>query len=421
METKIKPYDKNAKKHPDRQLKQIANSLRDFGWQQPIVVDKDGVIIVGHGRWLAYQKFPEGIAEPRIEVADLTEEQAKAYRLADNKLNESEWDMGLVIEELKGLSPEMFDLTGFDKDLLIEPDEKDDEVPENVPSKTKLGDLYELGQHRVLCGDSTQPEAVLRLMDGKKADMVFTDPPYNVNYSGSGKNTSEVILNDKMSTEEFSTFLVEAFKRLTEIVKGGGGCYVFHSHKTASDFEKALNIVGFHIDTQLIWNKPSAGMGMNDYRTKHEPFYYCYLSKDDKVFYGDRTGNTIWKIPQDDNKAFKWFKRQQESLEKGNSTVWSMSRANVNDYVHPTQKPVELASTAIIKSSKVGDIVLDTFLGSGTTMISAEKTNRICYGMELDPKYCDVIVQRYVDYTGNENIKLNGEDIIWKKTVIKPK
>jgi len=415
----ITPYSKNAKKHPKKQIEQVANSIREFGMNQPIVVDKQGVIIVGHGRFEALKHLGwsnDKILE-HVKVLDISEEKANAYRLADNKLNESEWDMNLVIEELKGLSSEMLDLTGFDKDLIIEADEKDDEVPETPEEpQSKLGDLYELGGHRVLCGDSTKIDDVERLMDGKKADMVFTDPPYNVDYKGSGKQTSEGILNDKMSDDAFNSFLVEAFKRIAEHTKRTAGWYIFHSHKTASDFEQALSQAGVEIDTQLIWNKPSAGMGMNDYRTKHEPFFYAYLSKEEKNFYGDRTGTTVWKIPQDEEKAFKWFRRQQESLEQGNTTVWTMSRANVSEYVHPTQKPAELPAVAMTKSSKPEDIVLDTFLGSGTTLIASEKTGRICYGMELDPKYVDVIVQRYVDYTGNNKIKKNGQEIIWKKS-----
>ncbi len=412
----ITPYEKNAKKHPKKQIEQVAASIKEFGMNQPIVVDKQGVIIVGHGRFEALKHLGWEVKDEYIKVVDLTEEQAKAYRLADNKLNESEWDMALVIEELKGLSDEMLELSGFDSDLIIEPDEKDDEVPE-VPEEpvSQLGDLYEFGGHRVLCGDSTKIEDVERLMDGKKADMVFTDPPYNVDYKGKGSETKNGIMNDKMSNEAFDGFLLEAFKRLSENIKRTAGCYVFHSHKTASDFEKALEATGFHIDTQLIWNKPSAGMGMNDYRTKHEPFFYTYLSKEQKNFYGDRTNTTVWKIPEDPKKAFEWFKREQSSLEAGKTTVWTMSRANVNEYVHPTQKPTELPATAITKSSKVDDIVIDTFLGSGTTVIASEKTGRICYGMELDPKYVDVIVQRYCEYTGNYNIRKNGEEIVWQK------
>lgn len=400
----IFPYPDNAKKHPAKQIRQIANSIKEFGFNQPIVIDSRGFIIVGHGRYEAAKLL--GLTEAPVLEVNLNEEQTSAYRLADNKLNESEWDMNLVIEELRGLSEPMLELTGFDKDLILEAEDKDDEIPENVPPKAKLGDLWLLGEHRVLCGDSTKTEDVERLMDGKKADMVFTDPPYNVDYSGQGKNTKDGILNDKMSNEDFNTFLVEAFKRIAENTKRTAGCYIFHSHKTASDFEKALAQTGFLIDTQLIWNKPSAGMGMNDYRTKHEPFFYAYLSKEEKNFYGDRTGTTVWKIPADDEKAFKWFKRQQESLEKGSTTVWTMSRANVTEYVHPTQKPAELPAVAITKSSKADDIVLDTFLGSGTTLIAAEKTGRICYGMELDPKYVDVIVKRWEEYTGKTATKL---------------
>ena len=412
----IRPYPQNAKKHPQKQIEQVANSIREFGMNQPIVVDADGVIIVGHGRYEALKSLGMEIKDEYIKVVNLTEEQAKAYRLADNKLNESDWDMNLVLDELKGLSEEMLDLTGFDKDLLIEPESKDDEVPD-VPTdaQSKEGDVYELGHHRLMCGDSTLKEHVDVLMNGHKADMIFTDPPYNVDYKGKGENTKNGIMNDKMSDEAFDIFLVEAFNRMAENTKRTAGCYIFHSHKTASDFEKALHQTGFTIDTQLIWNKPSAGMGMNDYRTKHEPFFYAYLSKEDKNFYGDRTGTTVWKIPQDDEKAFKWFMKEQEAMEKGGTTVWTMSRASTSEYVHPTQKPAELPVTAITKSSKPDDIVLDLFLGSGTTLIGAEKTGRVCYGMELDPKYVDVIVQRYVDYTGNEYITKNGIPTIWTK------
>lgn len=396
----LKPYEKNAKKHPQKQVEQVAASIREFGFNQPIVVDKDNVVIVGHGRLEAAKLL--NLEEVPVIVLDIDKEKADAYRLADNKLNESEWDMALVIEELKTLSEENLILTGFDKDLILEPDAKDDEVPE-LPEepKTKLGDLYKLGEHRLLCGDSTKVEDMERLMDGHKADMVFTDPPYNVDYKGKGENTTNGIMNDKMSDEQFDSFLLETFKRMASFIKRSAPCYVFHSHKTASDFEKALELSGFQIDTQLIWNKPSAGMGMNHYRTKHEPFFYCSLQKE-KEFYGDRTGTTVWKIPNDPEKAIKWYQKEQENLESGSSTIWSMKRSNVNEYVHPTQKPVELPVTAMTKSSKVDDIVLDQFLGSGTTLISAEKSGRKCYGMELDPRYCDVIVKRWEDYTGQK-------------------
>lgn len=161
--------------------------------------------------------------------------------------------------------------------------------------------------------------------------------------------------------------------------------------------------------------QPSAGLGANDYRTKHEPFFYCYLSKD-RAFYGDRTNTTVWKIPEDPTKALEWWKKQMEKSESGRGTIWTMSRANVNEYVHPTQKPVELPVTAMFNSSKEGDIILDQFLGSGSTLIAAEKTGRKCFGLELDPQYMDAIVERYVNYTGNKEIILNGKTIIWQST-----
>ena len=230
----IKPYDKNAKKHPKKQVEQVAASIKEFGFNQPIVLDKNNVIIVGHGRFEASKLL--GLKEVPTITVDLTEEQANAYRLADNKLNESEWDMNLVIDELKGLSETMLELTGFDKDLIIEPDESDDEVPD-VPEEpqSKLGDLYELGNHRVLCGDSTKLEDVERLMDGKKADMVFTDPPYNISFSGSMSNTTkngvmikheganqkhEEIKNDRMSAAEFYTFMSDILKEIKINCKG---------------------------------------------------------------------------------------------------------------------------------------------------------------------------------------------------------
>ena len=411
----IKPYPQNAKVHPKKQIEQIANSIKEFGMNQQIVVDKNGVIIVGHGRYEALKSLGMEIKPEFIKVVDFTEEQAKAYRLADNKLNESDWEMKLVIDELKTLSDEMITLTGFDRDLIIEPEEKDDDVPETPEEpKSKIGDFYELGRHRVLCGDSTSVEAVLRLMGDVKADMVFTDPPYNVNYSGRGENTSNTILNDKMSDSSFDTFLLEVFKRFAESSKAGAGWYVFHSSSTQHQFQKAIEEAGWNIKNQIIWNKPVASMGWGDYRWKHEPMFYC--GKENTQFYGDRTHTTTIDMPSDDEKALKWLKKQKELEKKGYSTVWSMKRDNVNNYLHPTQKPVELICYAITNSSKEGDIVLDLFGGSGATLIACEKMGRTAYLNELDPKYIDVIVQRYVDYTGLEEIKKNGEIITWEKT-----
>lgn len=348
----IKPYSKNAKKHPDKQLKQIANSLREFGWQQPIVVDKNGTIIVGHGRWFAYQKYPEGIKEPEIKVADLTEEQAKAYRLADNKLNESEWDVDLAIEDLKELSDEMFDLTGFDKDLLIEPDEQDDIIPENPPVIAKLGDIWQLGRHMVMCGDSTKKEEVERLMNGKKADMVFTDPPYGFNYQK--KSSGETIQNDGA---EFQEVLRMAIENMNDCPK-----YVCGDFRTCEKLKEACLALGEPTNC-IVWKKPV--------QQRLHQWEYCH--------------EFIW-----------FFGKNGSGFIDGN--VWECKREIAK--IHPTIKPVELITKAITAHN--GSIVQDLFLGSGSTLIACEKTNRICYGMELDPHYCDVIIKRWEDYTGQK-------------------
>lgn len=410
--TSIQPYGKNAKKHPSKQINQIADSIREFGFNQPIVVDKAGVIIVGHGRYAAAHLV--GMDEVPVLEIDIDEEKAKAYRLADNKLNESEWDMELVISELKTLSLPTVDLTGFERRLVLKTNINDDDVPK-LPEKprSREGDLYEIGRHRLLCGDSTDKGAFSRLMGGVQADMLFTDPPYNVNYKGSGENTSQGILNDKMDEAAFRHFLIAAFNNVKDSTKSGAGLYVFHAASTQKVFEEALNANGINVITQLIWNKPAAGLGMNAYRRKHEPFYYAGVEGVTPQFYGDRTHTSIVDFHRTDEQLLKWAKAEKMAEKEGRTTIWTMKRAPVQDYVHPTQKPVELVMYAIHNSSKVDDIVLDPFLGSGSVLIACEKTNRICYGMELDPQFADVIVERYCQFMGTRNIKKNGESIIW--------
>jgi DNA modification methylase len=373
----IKPYSKNAKKHPDKQLKQIANSLKEFGWQQPIVVDKNGVIIVGHGRWFAYQKYPEGIKEPEIKVADLTEEQAKAYRLADNKLNESEWDIDLAIEDLKELSDEMFDLTGFDKDLLIEPDEQDDVIPENPPVIAKLGDIWQLGRHRLMCGDSTKIEDVEKLMDGKKADMVFTDPPYNVDYgvSKNPRHKIRTIENDKQSPEEWKEFCSNLFVIFREFCSGD--IYMWGAPgPEGMRMRLWLTEAGCHWSATIIWKKQQLVLTPANYQRMYEPCFYGWFNK--SSWQGDRKQTEVWEIDRP-----------------------------MDSKLHPTMKPIELCCRGIENSSPRDGLILDLFLGSGSTLIACEKTNRICYGMEIDPHYCDVIIKRWEDYTGNKANKLN--------------
>lgn len=398
--TQIRPYDKNAKKHPKKQVEQVAASIKEFGFNQPIVVDKQGVIIVGHGRYEAAKLL--GMTDVPVMEVDLTEDQAKAYRLADNKLNESEWDMKLAVDELKELSEEMQVLTGFDLDLLIEPDEKDDEVPENVPPMAQLGDLYQLGRHRLFCGDSTKKEDVDKLMGGVKADLSVTDPPYNVNYEG---GTGLKIENDNMDDGSFCIFLTDSFKRISESIKLGASFYIWHADSEGYNFRKACKDSGLLVRQCIIWNKNSLVMGRQDYQWKHEPCLYGWKEGSAHNWYGGRDKTTVYKIPEDDQKAFQWFKKELKRQENRNLSVVNFDKPKKNGE-HPTMKPVELLCKQIINSSKEEDIVLDTFIGSGSTLIASEKTGRICYGMELDPRYVDVIVKRWEDYTGQKSVKI---------------
>lgn len=375
----IKPYSKNAKKHPDKQLKQIADSLREFGWQQPIVVDKNGVIIVGHGRWFAYQKYPEGIKEPEIKVADLTEEQAKAYRLADNKLNESEWDIDLAIEDLKELSDEMFDLTGFDKDLLIEPDEKDDVIPENVEPVAKLGDIWQLGRHRVLVGDCTDESAVNRLTEGKECDMSFTSPPYNVGHNlGYDKESKYENSNDNL--DNYVDLIVKSTQLSLEYAKE-----VFVNIQFLANNKKDI----------LIWLAQLA----DNFK---DIFFWKKLQVAPAM--AERVANSQTEIivlfGHNNNRA--WGNKHWRGNFSNSIETKSASGENKNAKIHNATFPLELPLKFITQGYAEGSTVLDMFLGTGTTLIACEKTNRICYGMELDPHYCDVIIKRWEDYTGQK-------------------
>ena len=405
------PYEKNAKKHTDRQVTKVAESIKRFGFVQPIVVTATNDVVIGHCRLLAAKMIGLPVV-PCVKVESLTDAEIKALRLADNKLNESAWDMAAVIAEGKELDSELQLITGFDPTLFLDSDEDEDTVPETPTTPvSKAGDLYQLGTHYLLVGDSTKGEDVRRLMGETKADMVFTDPPYNVNYKGQSEKTNTGIENDHMSKEAFDDFLSKVFSCYADSIKAGGGMYVFHSTSTQAQFQKAIEDAGFQVRAQLIWNKPSAALGWGDYRWKHEPFFYCGVKDQKSQFYGDRTHATTWDHCESEEELVKWAKREKKAEEAGRTTVWTMKRDNVNEYVHPTQKPVQIAERAILNSSKAGDVVLDLFLGSGSTLIAAEKTGRRCFGMEMDPKYADVIVKRWMEYTKATSVKRNGEDV----------
>lgn len=395
----IKPYEKNAKKHPDKQLLQIAKSIKEFGWRQPIVVDKNDTIIVGHGRWFAYEKFGKklDLKEPWIEKAeDLTDEQVKAYRLADNKLNESEWQMDLAIEELKGLSDEMFDLTGFDRDLLIEPDEKDDEIPENVPTRAKTGDVWALGRHRVLCGDSTKKEDVEVLMRGVKAKMIFTSPPYNM--GGGMYETYE----DNLKREEYIKFNLDVLKVYQNHLKGFVFWNISYNKNARDEFieiiYRIIKETGLKFLELIVWNKKHA-LPITSREMLTRQFEDILLVGDEESVGQDME---LFFMGRNDKRAY--FNKKTQ---KGISNYWEIGTNKTQLENHLACYPVALPVKGIITMTNENDIVCDPFLGSGSTLIAAEKTGRICYGMEIDPCYVDIIIERYEQYAGNKAQKIS--------------
>jgi DNA modification methylase len=387
---KLIPYAKNSRTHSPEQVGQIAASIKEFGFRNPILVDGIG-IIAGHGRLMAAQKL--GLDKvPTIDCSDMTESQKKAYIIADNKLAmNAGWDNAMLSIELQDLEDEGFDLklTGFDDkelDVLLNVIEgtdgltDEDAVPETpIVPKTKLGDIYILGNHRLMCGDSTSIDDAEKLMDGLLADLVFTDPPYNVDYSGRGANNLGTIKNDNMSADDFEQFCRDIFITYSAIMKPLACIYVCHPDSASAPkiaFEKTF-AEQFKKSSTIIWMKQSAGMGWQDYRAQHEPILYGWKEGKGSHFNaGDRTKTSIWKIGRDAQSS----------------------------YVHPTQKPVCLPEEAIMNSSKGSDCVVDLFGGSGSTLIACEKTGRVNRSMELDPKYCDVIVKRWEDFTGKKAV-----------------
>lgn len=376
------PYANNARTHSDEQVTQIASSIKEFGFNNPILIDKDNGIIAGHGRLEAAKKL--GYTEvPTIRLEHLTDTQRKAFILADNRIAlNSGWDTTLLSLELKELDLEI-DLKslGFDdKELaaLLEPEQvegntDEDAVPE-VPEEptTKLGDIYKLGNHRLMCGDSTDIDSVEKLMDGQLADQLVTDPPYNVEYEG-GSKKREQIKNDEMADSEFRQFLKDVYIAANAVMKAGAVFYIWHADMESYNFKGAARDMGWKVRQTLIWNKDNSAFGRSDYHWKHEPCLYG------------------WK----EGAAHLW------ATDRKQTTVIVCKRPSKSD-LHPTMKPVELMEYQILNNTKGMDIVLDLFGGSGSTLIACEKQNRQARLMELDPKYCDVIVKRWEDFTGKK-------------------
>ena len=374
---KLVPYANNARTHSPEQIKKLRSSLREFGFINPVIIDRDYGVIAGHGRILAAQE--EGLEKVPCVFADhLTEAQKKAYIIADNRMAmDAGWDEEMLRAEIEALQAADFDplLTGFDEKELAdlfgneEDKVKDDDFDLSAALEkaafVERGDVWVVGRHRLMCGDATSAEDVARLMDGKKANLIVTDPPYGVSFKSSSGLT---IQNDSIKNEEFYSFLLSAFKNMADNLEKGGAAYVFHADTEGLNFRRAFIDAGFHLAGCCIWVKDSLVLGRSDYQWQHEPILYGFLQNGKHPWYSDRKQTTIWNFAK--------------------------PKRNAN---HPTSKPLDLLSYPIGNSSQPNAIVVDTFGGSGSTMVACEQANRICFMMELDEKYASVILRRAVE------------------------
>lgn len=380
--SKLVPYVNNARTHSPEQVMKLRSSLREFGFINPIIIDRDYGIIAGHGRLLAAKE--EGITEvPCVFVDYLTEAQKKAYILADNRMAmDAGWDEELLRVEIEALQGEAFDvsLTGFDEKELADlfkngsdSDAEDDDYDLSAALEkaafVERGDIWTVGRHRLMCGDATSAEDVAALMDGRKANLILTDPPYGISFKSSSGLT---IQNDSMKDEEFYHFLLDSFKNMAGHLEKGGAAYVFHADTEGLNFRRAFIDAGFHLAGCCIWVKDSLVLGRSDYQWQHEPVLYGFMQNGKHPWYSDRKQTTIWSFAK--------------------------PKRNAN---HPTSKPLDLLGYPIGNSTQENAIVIDTFGGSGSTLMACEQMNRTCCTMELDEKYASVILRRYVDDTGD--------------------
>ena len=395
------PYVNNARTHSAEQVNKLRASLREFGFVNPVIVDRDLNVIAGHGRILAAkeEKIPE---VPCVYVDYLTEAQKKAYILADNRMAmDAGWDEELLRVEIEALQAEAFDvsLTGFDEkeltDLFKDTDgtgaEDDDFDLSEALEKAAFverGDVWTVGRHRLMCGDATVEEDVLKLMDGKKANLILTDPPYGVSFQSSDGLS---IQNDSIKGEEFYQFLLASMQNMVSVLEPGGAAYVFHADTEGLNFRRAFVDAGLHLAGCCIWVKNSLVLGRSDYQWQHEPVLYGFLKNGKHSWYSDRKQTTIWNFDK--------------------------PKRNKN---HPTSKPLDLLSYPIGNSTQANAIVLDTFGGSGSTLMACEQTNRICCTLELDEKYASVILRRYVEDGGDPDevyVERNGQKLMFADLV----
>ena len=397
---KLVPYVNNARTHSAEQILKLRSSLREFGFVNPIIIDREFYVIAGHGRLMAAKE--EGIEEvPCVFVDYLTDAQKKAYILADNRMAmDAGWDEELLkieMEELQNLGYDL-EFTGFDEkeladlfgvdDKEVKEDEFDLTAALEKASFVERGDVWFVGKHKLMCGDATSSEDVAKLMEDKKANLILTDPPYNVAFKSSDGLT---IQNDSMKNNDFYEFLFSSFKNMAEHLENGGAAYIFHADTEGLNFRKAFIDAGFHLAGCCIWVKDSLVLGRSDYQWQHEPVLYGFMQNGKHPWYSDRKQTTIWNFDK--------------------------PKKNSN---HPTSKPLDLLSYPINNSTQANAIVIDTFGGSGSTLMACEKMNRICYTMELDEKYASVILRRYVEDTNDsENVYVirNGEKILYKDLV----
>lgn len=404
----LKLNDRNPRKN-DAAVDVVAKSIEKYGFKNPCIIDKDNVVWCGNTRLKAARRL--GIEEvPCIVVDDLTKEQIREYALLDNKTNEiAEWDYDLLAEELQELDLADFELDwGVNCDVQEKEVEEDNyEIPDEIEPRVKSGELWQLGRHRLMCGDSTKSEDVEKLMGGELADLVLTDPPYNVAIENSQGMTIE---NDNMESGQFNEFLTAAFENMNQALKAGGSFYVWYASREHINFETALNKAGLNVRQQLIWNKNSLILGRQDYHWKHEPCLYGWKEGASHYFIDDRTQSTVFEDKGIDIKKLKKaeaIKMLQDLMgDKISTTVINEDKPSVND-LHPTMKPIKLMARLIKNSSKIDETVLDLFGGSGSTLIACEQTQRKCYTMEYDEKYATVIVDRWEQFTGQKATKLN--------------
>ncbi len=378
---RLVPYINNARTHSPEQINKLRSSLREFGFINPVIIDRDYGVIAGHGRILAAKE--EGITEVPCVFADyLTEAQKKAYIIADNRMAmDAGWDEELLRVEIEALQAEAFDvsLTGFDPNEIddlfkenlkdgLHDDDFDIEAELKKPTFNKAGDVWTLGRHRLVCGDSTKKETYDILMDGKKANLVLTDPPYNVNYEG----TAGKIKNDHMANDAFYQFLLDAFTNMETVMADDASIYVFHADTEGLNFRRAFADAGFYLSGCCIWKKNSLVLGRSPYQWIHEPVLFGWKKSGKHAWYAGRKETTVWE--------------------------YDKPKKNAD---HPTMKPIALLAYPIMNSSMTNALVLDPFGGSGSTLIACEQSERTCYTVELDEKYCDVIVKRYIEQVGS--------------------